>query len=213
VSINPITQAPDGDAMLIPHGHYRESFAPHPKPNPVEGRIVFAGLIRPYKGIEGLIASFSHTATPGLTLRIVGKPTDELRTMIEVEAAADPRLSVRFGYLPDEEFVAELSSAELVCLPYTNVHNSGTLLAALSLNRPVLVKDSATTRILVEEVGPGWVHLFTGQLASADIDRAVAAVRTVTQRPAPRLDDRDWVCVARRYGNAFIEAMRRAAER
>lgn len=213
VCINPITRPPAGPAVVIPHGHYRESFAPYPKDDPVSGRIVFAGLIRPYKGVENLIAAFRRTKTPGLTLRIVGKPTDELRVAIESEAALDSRVSVRFGYLPDQDFVAEVASAELVCLPANRVHNSGSLLAALSLDRPVLVQDTPTSRALAAEVGSGWVQLFTDELTAVDIDNAVQEVRARRRERAPQLDGRDWTFIAQRYGEAFIEAMQLSRQR
>jgi beta-1,4-mannosyltransferase len=213
VTINPVTVPPSGPSTLIPHGHYRDRFASHPKRETVPGRLVYAGLIRPYKQVDRLIECFRETKTPGLTLRIAGKPTPELQETIELAAQSDHRITARFGFLPDDEFVAEVTSAELVCLPYSELHNSGILLVALSLGRPVLVPDSATTRALSEEVGPGWVHRFQGHLDPADIDAAVEAVRSTQRTAEPRLDDRDWTRVADLYGKAFVEAIQRRTNR
>lgn len=213
VRINAETPVPFGESPLIPHGHYRDAYERYPRPPSVSGRILFAGLIRPYKGVESLIAAFRQAASPEATLRIVGKPTPDMEEEISAAASADPRISVVFGYVPDQEFVAEVCCAEVVCLPYDNVHNSGALLAALSLNRPALVRDTPTTRALADEVGPGWVHLFTGDLTSTDLDRVLEAVRTDKPPEGPRLQNRDWESIGQAYGAAFLEAKRRVAER
>lgn len=213
VSINPITEAPSRQPMHIPHGHYRDSYSSCPKSEPISGRVTFVGMIRPYKGVDRLIDVFRKVDTPGVTLRIAGKPTAELKSLIQREMDNDPRITGNFGYLSDREFVTEVTAAELICLPYVEVHNSGTMLAALSLDRPVLVKRTPTTSALADEVGPGWVFFFEHDLGSADIDQALTSLRTGEDRHAPKLEGRDWRCVARRYGEAFLEAMRRAGKR
>ena len=213
VRINSETPVPAGESPLIPHGHYRGVYERYPKPPSMSGRILFAGLIRPYKGVESLIGAFRQTTWPSATLRIVGKPTPELETEISSAASVDPRITFKFGYVPDQEFVAELSRAEVVCLPYDNIHNSGALLAALSLDRPTLVRDTPTTRALAEEVGPGWVHLFTDELTSTDLDRVLDAVRNNKPAQGPCLQNRDWECIGESYGAAFVEAKRRVVER
>ena len=213
IRINSETPVPSVESPLIPHGHYRGVYERYSKPPSVAGRILFAGLIRPYKGVESLIAAFRQTTSTCATLRIVGKPTPELEKEISSAARIDPRISFKFGYVPDEEFVAEVSRAEVVCLPYDNIHNSGALLAALSLDRPTLVRDTPTTRALAEEVGPGWVYHFTGELKFTDLDRVLDAVRINRPTESPRLQNRDWGRIGEAYGAAFIEAKRRVEQR
>jgi beta-1,4-mannosyltransferase len=213
IRINAETPAPFGQSPLIPHGHYRDAYERYSKPPPIAGRIVFAGRIRPFKGVESLITAFRTTTSPSATLRIVGIPTPELEKEISNAATIDPRISVKFGYVPDEEFVAEVSRAEVVCLPYDDIHNSGALLAALSLDRPTLVRDTPTTRALADEAGPGWVHLFTGELTSADLDRVLDTVKNNKPAERPRLQNRDWQCVGEAYSAAFFEAKRLVGER
>lgn len=213
VRINPLTPVPHGPCVTIPHGHYRNCYASHPKSPAVAGRIAFVGLIRPYKGVEQLISAFRATRTPGLSLRIAGKPTDAMRAVVAGATESDPRISVRFGYLPDKDFVSEISAAELICLPYENVHNSGALLAALSLNRPVLVKSTPTTRTLAEEVGPGWVHFFDDRITPNDIDHAIEVVRESPRTESPTLVARDWPTIGAKYSAAFRQAMRVAGQK
>lgn len=213
VRINAETPTPFGESPLIPHGHYRDAYERYAKPSSMSGRILFIGLIRPYKGVESLIAAFRETRFPEATLRVVGKPTPAMEKEVSAAVSADSRISVFFGYVPDHDFVTEVCSAELVCLPYENIHNSGVLLAALSLDRPALVRDTPTTRALAEEVGPGWVYLFSGELTSNDLDRVLEEVRANIPAERPRLQNRDWEAIGRSYGDAFHEARRRVAKR
>lgn len=213
VRINAETPVPFGESPLIPHGHYRDAYERYATRPAISGRILFIGLIRPYKGVESLIAAFRQSRFPEATLRIVGKPTPAMEKEVSAAACADSRISVVFGYVPDRDFVTEICSAELVCLPYENIHNSGALLAALSLNRPALVRDTPTTRALAEEVGPGWVYLFSDELTSKDLDRVLEHVRANIPAERPRLQNRDWEAIGRAYGNAFHEAKRRVAKR
>lgn len=213
VAINSAGPQPEG-AHYIPHGHYRDRFAGHARPETVEGRLLYAGLIRPYKGVDALVAAFTELDADDLALRVVGKPTPELREFVENAVRADPdRISARLEFVPDDDLVAEMSAAELVCLPYRDLHNSGILLVALSLDRPVLVPDTPSTRALAEEVGPGWVTLFSDTLDADAIRSAIDAVRASERAQRPEMKDRDWENVGRLYSRAFREAEERVARR
>ncbi|MBF0817524.1 glycosyltransferase [Microbacterium paludicola] len=195
------------ETVRIPHGSYVEPFAAHPRSESVPGRALFFGLIRPYKGIETLLAAFAETDTDDAALRVVGQPLDTaLAGTIERAAAADARISHRFGFVPDRDLVAEVTAAQLVVLPYRELHSSGAALVALSLERPVLVPDTPTTRALRDEVGDGWVHIFTGTLTA---DALAAAIRATRERPAapPDLSARTWDRVRRAHVDAYRRAL------
>ncbi len=206
VTINPVTPVPLGRGVYIPHGHYRDRFADLPRRTPVAGRLMYAGLIRPYKGVDRLLDAFRAVDDASLTLRLVGRPTRELRAAIEQAQAADARISSRLAFVADAELVAEMTAAELVCLPYRELHNSGVLLVALSLDRPVLVPRTPTTEALADEVGPGWIHCFDGALDADALQGALTRVRRETRAARPTLDGRDWTVVGRAYAEAFVAA-------
>lgn len=63
-------------------------------PRPVEGHLLHFGLIRPYKGVEGLLSSMSRVMQPGCSLRVVGNPASaQMRALVETACAADARIS------------------------------------------------------------------------------------------------------------------------
>lgn len=194
-------------SVEILHGDYRDWFAEFPRSAVVPGRIVFFGLVRAYKGVEALIPAFLAAATPGLTLLIAGRPAEaSLPQALAELAGMRPEIELRLRFLADEELVSVVSSAELVVLPYRDMFNSGSQLAALSLARPVLVPDSAVNRLVRDEVGPEWVTLF-GNLSGAEIDQAITRARNLAQGSAPDLSARTWEGVASAHLAAYLQAI------
>ena len=197
--------------MIIPHGHYRDWFAGFPLPAAKAGRFGYAGLVRRYKGVETLVSAFRAIPEPlassGISLRIGGRPsTTELTVLLEELAKEDPRIELQLHFLSEAEFAVVLSSAELVVLPYRFMHNSGGVLATLSLDRPVLVPDNEVNRSLAEEVGPGWVHTFAGELDADDLCRVMGSVRSEIRSTRPDLSRREWP----QAGSAHAQAYRHA---
>lgn len=197
-----------GPSSTIVHGHYRTWFAGRPHSAMVSGRFGYAGLIRRYKGVEALVAAFSSLPGPELSLGIGGKPSSaELSGALEAAARADPRILLALEFLPDDEFVAAVTAAELMVFPYRAMHNSGGVLAALSLDRPALVPDNAVNRALAAEVGPGWLHFFTAPLTAAALESALASARSPGRTPAPDLAMRGWDHAALAHKDAYLRAL------
>ena len=204
ILLNDRTECP-GPTTTIPHGHYRDWYT-SPRSPMLPGRLQYVGLVRRYKGVEGLVEAFRSVADDSLTLGIAGAAsTPELADTITTLADSDPRVTLRFDFLSDDELVTAVTGAELVVLPYRFMHNSGTVLAALSLDRPVLAPETAVNADLAAEVGPGWIHTFTGELTSADIESALAAARR-PRAANPDLGARDWADA----GHAHLAAYRLA---
>lgn len=205
VVLNESSPSEGGRRVLIRHGHYVEQFADVARSEQVPGRLLFFGRIEPYKGVSELVRAFSDVPDRTASLRIVGSAEAHLRDEIQALADGDDRVTLRFGFVSDEEMVAEISAAELVVLPYREMHNSGVLLVALSLGRPVLVPASPSNDLIAEEVGNDWVLAYPGGLGGAALEAALRRVRSATS-PAPRLDGRDWRTVGARYAEVFRAA-------
>lgn len=211
IKLNPQTSIdPAKPCMTIPHGHYKDWFDSFPTKDVIPGRYGYAGLIRRYKGIEGLLQAFRGTAAleDGLSLRLSGKPSsDKMRSTLETHGADDQRVILDLRFMPDLEFVEAVTSSELVVLPYRSMHNSGSLLAALSLNRPVLVPDNAVNRELAAEVGPGWVFFFEGELTAQAMVATLVQVRCAETKDAPDLSARAWTRTATDHVVAYRKAL------
>lgn len=209
VRLNPFTPMPDGAVTrTILHGHYRDRFAAPTRP-PVRGRLLFFGLVRPYKGIEELAPAFRGVREAGASLHIVGRAQDAaLAIALQSLVDRDPRVQAHWEYVPDDVLLGEIGDAELVVLPYRSVHNSGAALLALSLGRPVLMPSADTTEWLQAEVGADWLPTYGARLTAAELESALDRVRArTTARPA--LTGRDWGPIAQQHIEAYETALRR----
>ena len=212
VRLNETTTPPTGaPAVTILHGHYRDWFAEHPHDDQVPGRLLFFGLVRPYKGVEQLLTALAALRDDTATLRVVGRPSaPDLREAIEAAARNDGRISSRLEYVDDATLTQEISRAQLVVLPYRELHNSGAALLALSLDRPILVPAGPAVEQLAREVGREWVMTFTGTLGVADLEAALLATRGARGSTGPDLSARDWPALGAAHAAAFAEAVRLA---
>ncbi len=191
---------------VIPHGDYRDWFAGLTVPEPIPGRLIFFGLIRAYKGVDDILRAFATLVDDSLSLRIVGGVKDlELAAQVTSSSQADPRITARLEYVTDADLAAEIGASELVTLPYRDMHNSGSALLALSLNRPILVPANEVTVDLAAEVGRTWVQTYSGALTANVVREALTAVRGGLPQ-TPDLSGRSWDIV----GAAHIEAYQAA---
>lgn len=169
----------DVPSTVVRHGHYRDAY---PKASSkAEARsalnlqaghdvILFIGQVRPYKGVEDLVAAFRSVPSPNARLIIAGRiRSPELRMRLEGEAGADSRIVLMDGYVPVEQVATLCSAADVVILPYRDVLNSGSALLALSYNRPVVVPRVGAMQELQDDVGHSWVRTFRGRLDASFI--------------------------------------------
>jgi len=234
-----LREAADPRGRVIPHGDYLAYVARHMSAAPVEpvaGRVLLFGALKPYKGVERLIAAFAGAAAEAdapagvaaaaarhgaaglgaepLSLRIAGKASAPYAAELRALAGGDPRVDLAPDrFLEHGELIAEITAAEVVALPYRHVYNSGVALLALSAGRPIVVTDSASMRELQGEVGPEWVQLLPAEFGAADVAAAVAALRSVARGPLPDLSARTWPAVAGAYVAAFRAATLDAGKR
>ncbi|MGH1550679.1 glycosyl transferase [Leifsonia poae] len=209
IVLNPQTPLPDGaEAITILHGHYRDWFDGVPRRSPVPGRLGYFGLIRPYKNVRGLVDAF-RGLPPDASLQVGGRPSSpELAEEIAAVASGDDRIALSFGFLTDDELVAIATSAQLVVLPYREMHNSGGTLAALSLDRPVLIPDNDVNGALAAEVGEAWVRRYSGPLTTETLERTLEELQADPPCGQPDLSARDWVTVGEEHVDAYRHARR-----
>ena len=215
IRLNPLTEMPAGSEFAtIPLGHFRDWYTGIPTSAVQRGRLCYYGTIRRYKGVEGLITAFrglsdaSAPAPEGVTLVVAGRPStpDLAATMVEL-AGGDPRITLDLRGLSDTEVVELATSSELVIMPYRFMHNSAAVLTVLSLDRPLLVPDNEVNRMLSDETGPGWLHLYRDELSADDLLKALQEVRDHPPAARPNLDARGWTQAAISHAQAYRRAV------
>nr|WP_284288160.1 hypothetical protein [Angustibacter aerolatus] len=66
VLLNPVLPAPGPErSVVVLHGHYRDWFAAHPRDEAVPGRLLFFGLVRPYKQVPEPAVGLRRGRRPG----------------------------------------------------------------------------------------------------------------------------------------------------
>jgi beta-1,4-mannosyltransferase len=215
ITLNDRIAAPNAaPTMVVAHGHYRDWFADQPRAEPRRGRLLHFGRVRAYKGLDSLLEAFAELDDEEVSLHIVGKTEDEsIASHLRRASTTDRRISVIDDYVSDAVLAREIYESELVVLPFTETTNSGSLLLALSLDRPVLVPAMAATDALAAEVGGHWVLTFQDRLHAATLERALDAARQPREPPRPDLSGRDWASIGAGHAAAFIEAKRHAGGR
>jgi beta-1,4-mannosyltransferase len=177
--------------------------------------VLYFGLVRPYKGVEALLDAFRALPDPepadiAPTLRIVGNPSNEAMRATVQSACEDPRIGALLRYVDDDVLAREIGEAQLVALPYRQMLNSGALLLALSLSRPVLAPWSEANARLADEVGRGWVHLYRGELNADTLSTTLHALQAAPPQGCPDLSRRDWPALGRQHHATYISALRAA---
>lgn len=211
IVLNETTLLPEGTARsVILHGHYRDWYAPQPRADRVRGRLGTFGGVRRYKGVSGFVDAYAEARGDDaeLSMTIGGKAStqelaDDLRSRVEGLAG----VTLQLEFLSDAELVELVTASELVVLAYRFMHNSGSVLAALSLDRPVLVPRNEPNEALAAEVGAEWVQMYDGEVDGRALLEALRAVRRIAQE-RPDLSRREWADAGTSHAAAYRAALR-----
>ncbi len=130
---------------LAPANHYSSGGGVRWRDAP-EGccNLLYLGVIRPYKGLEELIAAFDAIPADRIDrywLTILGETWQGYRTPADLIARSPYRHRVTFvnRYLGDDELDGFVQGADLMVLPYRRSTASGPLSIAMHGGLPVVV--------------------------------------------------------------------------
>jgi glycosyltransferase involved in cell wall biosynthesis len=109
----------------------------------VDGNVIlFFGFIRPYKGLDYLLAALPKILSEArVTLLIVGEFwDDQVRYLQQIKALGiDGAVKVIDAYVPNEEVERYFVAADLLVMPYTSATGSGIVQLSFGFGLPVLV--------------------------------------------------------------------------
>jgi glycosyltransferase involved in cell wall biosynthesis len=192
--------------FVIPHGHFIDDYPSMLSRDDARVRfnvadakrvILFFGHIRPYKNVVALI-DVCKTINDGTVLLVAGRPTDTAYTRQVAQAAdEDRRVRLHLTHISDDDVPWLFTAADVVVLPFTRIHNSGSVLLALSMGRPAIAPHLPQLSWMVQHVGREWLRLYEPPLTSA-------ALRTQPPRTAaPDLSHFSWEVIARQTVDAY----------
>ncbi|PIG95307.1 glycosyltransferase family 4 protein [Gloeocapsopsis sp. IPPAS B-1203] len=168
---------------IVPHGNYIGAYpnqisraearqelgiAPHQKV------LLHLGKIKPYKGINQLLAVFRQIKDPDVVLIIAGLCREpELLAEIKQATEADSRIHLQLEFIKDEDIQIYMNACDWVVLPYEKILNSGGALLALSFGRPVIVPCKGSLSEIITDGKHGFCYPRDRDLGIA-INRALS---------------------------------------
>ncbi|WP_418004902.1 glycosyltransferase [Mycobacterium sp. PDNC021] len=184
-----VERLPSRIAPLGPYPHLKKSIAVHERSETISGlhrpaKVLFFGLIRPYKGVEDLVAAIdllTEEQVRRLDIDIVGETWHNWTVPAEAIAASRHRDRISFvnRYVSDAEATEYFDDADVLVLPYRRCSASGPLQAAMSIGLPVVLYAVGG---LIEAVAdyPGAVLVPPGDIEG--LGRAIMDVATGGRR-------------------------------
>ncbi len=165
----------------------------------------YCGQIRPYKGVEELLATFRESSAPDLRLLIAGRPggpafADQLRQL----RGSDQRVTLDLRNLSSEEFRDALGVCDMVVAPFRNYLHSGSLMHAISAERPVLTPETPFASSLQDLLGPEWVNTYNTSLTARMLDDSKLLDPV---QPGPDLTDCDAHVVGKQVTRFFADLL------
>ena len=208
-------------SAVVPHGHYRGVYPTGIDRADARARlglaaddrvVAFVGRIKAYKGVPELMKAFTTVDGSGTTLLVAGRiETDALARELDAVAAGDERIVLRPGEVADADLQIYFAASDLVVAPFVTILNSGSVLLALSFNRPVLVPAIGSMPALARSIGGGWVQLYEGALGgetlAAALDRAPKAGPGGDDAFGPDLRAFEWDEIAERTERLYVEVL------
>ncbi|KUH68554.1 hypothetical protein AU184_04160 [Mycolicibacterium novocastrense] len=160
--------------VVILHGDYRAWLQGRDidtSPRQPERDVLLFGWLRRYKAIESLITAARNADA---TLTITGRAIDDdYEQSLRAMTVGTPSTTLDIRHREEEELAAEILRHRVVCLPYPRMHNSGALVYALSVGRPVLAQRSPYNGAIARDVGAQWLMLYEGPLTAETLREAL----------------------------------------
>jgi glycosyltransferase involved in cell wall biosynthesis len=135
-------------SVVIPHGPFTSAVDSASLRTPGVGqgprRLLFFGKVRPYKGVDTLLAAFA-AMPPDLDvhLTVAGECTNtELRAeLAEFAERSGGRVALQLERVPEAQLAELLEQADAMVLPYRQITTSGSGMLGLGHGRPLAVPD------------------------------------------------------------------------
>jgi len=199
--------APDDD----PIGAAGKSQGGAPGSAAPSSTVLFLGRLAPYKGIDDFTraARLASESLGDVVFVVAGRPTPGCRVPTSQELANGCRLTVLARNLSNAELVALVEDSAFVALPYRDATQSGVVLTANALGKPVV---ATSVGALPEYVGDGDTGLLVPPRDAARLAEAIVGLLSEPQRlarlgqGASRREQRGWDDAAQETVKVYAKA-------
>jgi glycosyltransferase involved in cell wall biosynthesis len=145
-----------------------------PADAPAPTRLLFFGIVRPYKGLDVLLRALAQ-APPHVTLTVAGEFWGDITEMdnLIAELGLAGRVTLRPGYVPADQIPALFGAADALVMPYREATASQNALLAFAHGVPVI---TTTAGALAESVRDGVDGLTCAPGDEKDLLRALEEI-------------------------------------
>jgi len=147
--------SPTTRVSVIHHGHYMDVYPRAVTREEARRRLglpldapvaVSLGRLLPYKGLEELIHGFNHNSLRDGILLIGGSCgipgyVAKLEAQALDAARFEDQIRIHGHFINDDDLQVYFAAADVVVLPFKHIHNSGSLLLAMSFGKCVVAPD------------------------------------------------------------------------
>jgi len=141
-------------------------------PRPAQNRLLFFGIVRPYKGLDLLLRALADTK-PEISLTVAGEiwaERDELLKLIS-ELQLGDRVTLTDGYVAATDVPAYFAAADALVLPYRSGTASQNALIALQFGIPVIASRAGAVAAGIQD-GVNGILCAPGDVT--DLSRAIS---------------------------------------
>ena len=151
---------PGASVVIHPHPVYGQFPEPSRRLQRRAGKeLLFFGFVRPYKGLDDLIAALAQLRDKDVYLTVVGEfwsGLEALRSQI-ARLSLDDAVEIVPRYVSEAETATYFDRADALVLPYRKATGSGVLAIAYRYGKPVIASRTGAFADLVREGETGYL--------------------------------------------------------
>lgn len=135
---------PRGEKYVIVMGAYSYFRKIQQTKSHQRNHILFFGRLSPYKGIDTLLKAMTEVFKihPQVKLVIAGKSYKNYTPDQRLIEPNKEQIRIINEYIPNDALVSLISEAKFIVCPYTDATQSGVLMTAFALDKPVIASDT-----------------------------------------------------------------------
>ncbi len=202
------------NVFIIPHGNYIGVYPREVSRGEARARLgvppdhfvyLCLGQMRPYKGLDELIAAFLQRDMPDATLLLAGHIADpEYARALKQLAGDHPNIRLFPNYVPPAEIQLYFLASDICVLPYRDATTSGAAMLAFSFDTPIMAPAIGPFPELIGENRRGLLfHPQARDLGQA-LDQARALPLAEMSRAARAFAEaRDWRAIGAQHARVY----------
>jgi len=151
--------------------------------------LLFFGRMERYKNISLLVDQFQKNNTSNYILVLAGKFSDLVYENEVTSLITSNSIIKRFDFIDENEVQLFFNACDLVILPFSDIHNSGSVMLSLTFKKPVYCPNKGSIPELNSLLDSNCIYTYES-FNFADIQKIVSNPSLGCQYSCDLLDNR-----------------------